>query len=1046
MSRFFIMRPIFAWVIAIVIMLVGLLALLRVPLSQYPDIALPQINISASYQGATAKIIEESVTQIIEQGMNGLDNLKYISANSSNGSANVTLVFEAGTDPDIAQVQVQNKVQSVTRLLPQEVQNLGVRVNKANNTNLLVAVMYSKDDSWSNAALADYVNSNLIEPISRVDGVGAVRGFGSPFAMRIWLNADRMASFNLVPSDVISAIRSQNAQVSAGNIGAPPIAGEIGISASVTAQTRLSTAAEFENIIVKSNAQGSPILIRDIARVEIGAESYQTVSTLNAKHSAGMAVSLAPGANALKTAELVVQKIDELKKQFPQELDYALPVDSTQFVKISIKDVTHALVEAIILVFIVIFVFLQNWRATIIPTIAVPVVLLGTIAIISAFGFSINTLTMFGLVMAIGLLVDDAIVVVENVERVMHEENIGAREATIKTMDEITGALIGIASVLAAMFIPMAFFGGTQGIIYRQFSITLVSAMGLSVLVALVLTPPLCAILLRRSDIKSVKPKRKSVFGSIGSSFNQGFAKLSNWYVNFVKYILSKVWIFIGIYLALIIGVVALVMALPTSFLPNEDQGALTIQVQLPPGSKLSDTEKVVEKVRDFVMTQDSVRFAFATAGGGGGGPSFENTGQVVARLKPFEERHGKDASVFALQDTIRKQFGKYNNANINPSIPPPVRELGNASGFNLYLEDIGGVGHEALQIAKAQFLAAANENDLLTGVRATGQDNTLQLKIDVDKQQAGAYGVQLSEINALLSTVLGGTYVNDFIDRGRTKRVYVQGDSEFRMQPQDLNRWFLRNSAGNMVPFGAIATTKWQSGAPRLERYNGFSALEIQGQAAEGVSNGVAMEEVEKIAASLPLGIGFEWTGLSLQEKESGRQAPFLYAISLIFIFLLLAALYESWTLPLAVVIAIPLGVFGAVLATYLRGLENDIYFQVGLLATMGLVAKNAILILEFAKSNYEKGMDLQVATIEAVRIRFRPIMMTSLAFAFGILPLVLADSAGAATQHAIGTGLFGGVIAASVLSVFFVPLFFVLITNSFMQRRLNSGSDSNE
>lgn len=1046
MSRFFILRPIFAWVIAIVIMLAGILSLLKVPLSQYPDIALPQINVSASYQGASAKIIEESVTQIIEQGMNGLDNLKYMSANSANGNANVTLVFEAGTDPDIAQVQVQNKVQAVTRSLPQEVQNLGVRVNKANNTNLLVAVMYSKDDSWSNAALADYVNTNLIEPISRIDGVGATRGFGSPFAMRIWLNADKMAAYNLMPNDVISAIRTQNAQVSAGNIGAPPVSGEIGISASVTAQTRLSTVPEFENIIIKNNPQGSPILIRDVARVEIGAESYQTVSTINAKHSAGMAVSLAPGANALKTADLVIKRLDELKKQFPEQLDYALPVDSTQFVKLSIKDVLHALIEAVILVFIVIFVFLQNWRATIIPTIAVPVVLLGTVAILGAFGFSINTLTMFGLVMAIGLLVDDAIVVVENVERVMHEENLDARDATIKTMDEITGALIGIASVLAAMFIPMAFFGGTQGIIYRQFSITLVSAMALSVVVALILTPPLCAILLRRNDIKKIKPKRKSIFGTIGGAFNHGFAKLSNYYVNMVQFILKKVWIFLGIYGLLIGGLIWFALALPSSFLPNEDQGALTIQVQMPPGTKLSDTEKIVHQVRDFILKQDSVRFAFASAGGGGGGPAFENTGQVVARLKPFEERHGKENSVFALQDKIRKEFGKINSANINPSIPPPVRELGNASGFNFYLEDIGGVGHETLQAAKAQFLAAANENSALSGVRATGQDDTLQLNIDVNKQQAGAYGLQIGDINALLSTVLGGTYVNDFIDRGRTKRVYVQGDSEFRMQPQDLERWFVRNNIGQMIPFSSIAMTNWQSGPPRLERYNGFAAIEIQGQAAEGISNGTAMAEVEKIINTLPNGIGFEWTGLSLQEKESGQQAPFLYAISLVFIFLLLAALYESWKLPLAVVIVIPLGVFGAVLATYLRGLDNDIYFQVGLLATMGLVAKNAILILEFAKSNYENGMGLYEATIEAVRIRFRPIIMTSLAFTFGIMPLVFADSAGAATQHAIGTGLLGGVIAASILSVFFVPLFFVLINNGFVKSKANFASLRNE
>lgn len=1034
LSRFFIVRPIFAWVIALVIMIAGTLSIFRLPLSQYPDIALPQINISANYQGATAKTIEDSVTQVIEQGMNGIDGLKYMSAQSSSGNANVSLVFEAGTDPDIAQVQVQNKVTSITRLLPQDVQALGVRVNKSNNSTLMSVAIYSKDNSMTNVDLGDYLASNMLDAISRVDGVGSTRIFGSQYAMRIWLDADKLASVNLVPNDVTIAIRAQNTQVSAGSIGAVPSSGIIGLNATVTAQSRLTNVEQFENIIVKNNAQGSPVLLKDVARVELGSESYGSASSLNAHNSAGMMVSLAPGANALKTAEAVMEKVEEYAKQFPDNIDYAVPVDSTQFVKISIEDVVKSLIEAVILVFVVMFIFLQNWRATLIPTIAVPVVLLGTFGILAAFGFSINTLTMFGLVMAIGLLVDDAIVVVENVERVMHEEDLGPLEATQKSMDEITGALIGVASVLAAMFIPMAFFGGTQGIIYRQFSVTLVSAMALSVLVAIVLTPPLCANLLKKPEKEPSSVRRKSILRKIGEFYNHHFNRFSQWYHNSVKVILAKPKTFIVVYLLIIGALVLVAIRLPTSFLPDEDQGAVMTQIQLPPGSTMEDTAKVVAQVRDFVMKDKSVRYAYAIVGGGtGGGSNSENTGQVVARLKPFSERTTEETSVFALQDRIRKEFGRSTSASINPAVPPPVRELGNASGFSLNLKDVGGVGHEALIDAKAQFLDEASKNPKLAGVRATGQDDTPQLKITIDNQQTGAYGVALNDVNSMLTAALGGVYVNDFIDRGRVKKVYVQGDAPFRMQPQDINRWHVRNNTGLMVPFSSIGSTNWQLGAPRLERYNGSSSIEIQGQAATGESNGVAMDEVEKIVKTLPEGIGFEWTGVSLQEKESGKQAPALYAISLIFIFLLLAALYESWTLPIAVILIVPLGVFGAFVATMLRGLDNDIYFQVGLLATMGLAAKNAILILEFAKRRFENGASLIDATLEAVRIRFRPIIMTSLAFTFGILPLVFANSAGSAAQHAIGTGLLGGVITASMLAIFFVPLFFVLVNSIF-------------
>jgi hydrophobe/amphiphile efflux-1 (HAE1) family protein len=1044
LSRFFIVRPIFAWVIAIVIMLAGTLAIFTLPIEQYPKIALPQVTVSATYTGASAKVVEDSVTQVIEQGMTGLDGLKYMTSTSSTGSGSVTLVFEAGTNPDVAQVQVQNQANSVIRRLPTDVQTLGLRVNKASGSTLMAISLYTEDDSLSNADLGDWIASNLNDPISRIEGVGDTRVFGSQYAMRIWLNADKLASFSLTPADVLASVKAQNTQVSAGNLGADPAKADTALTATITAQSQLQTAAQFENIIVKNNTAGTPIYLRDVARVELGPQSYGNIARLNGHTASGMQITLATGANALKTADLIKKKIAELEPSFPAGVKYAIPNDSTEFVKLAIEDVVKTLIEAIVLVFLIMFLFLQNWRATLIPAIAVPVVLLGTFGILAVFGYSINTLTMFGLVLAIGLLVDDAIVVVENVERVMHEEGLGPLEATQKSMDEITGALIGVASVLAAMFVPMAFFGGTQGIIYRQFSVTLVSAMALSVIVALVLTPPLCATLLKAP--KKVEgapthdphaPEQDVKVKGLLSGFNRGFQVFSNRYQKSVKGIIRKPGMFMAVYAVIIAAVVGLAMTLPTSFLPDEDQGALMTQVQLPVGSKTDKTIAVLKQVQDVYQKDRSVKYVFTIAGFGGSG-SGENQGMSFVRMKDFKERHSDDMKVFALVDRVNKQFSQIHSARVFPMIPPAVRELGNSSGFDLQLKDVGGVGHDTLAAASDQLIGLAAKDPLLTNVRANIQDDTPQLKLDIDNARAGAMGVSVADINSLLGTALGGTYVNDFIDRGRIKRVYVQGDTEFRSQPEDINRWYLRNSDGAMVPFSTFGSSRWTFGAPQLQRYNGAGSMEIQGTAATGQSNGKAMDKMEELAKQLPAGVGFEWTGISLQEKESGAQAPALYALSILVVFLLLAALYESWSIPFAVILVVPLGVFGALLATWFRGLDNDIYFQVGLLATMGLSAKNAILIVEFAKLLHEEGRTLLDATLEAVRIRLRPIIMTSLAFTFGILPLALANSAGSASQHAIGTGLIGGVLSATFLAIFFVPLFFVLVQKLFRMDNL--------
>jgi multidrug efflux pump len=1026
LSRFFIDRPIFAWVIAIVVMMAGALAIRTLPVAQYPDIALPQVSIQSIYPGASAKTVEDSVTQVIEQKMKGLDGLAYINSSSdSSGAATVTLTFKGGTDIDIAQVQVQNKLQTAVALLPQEVQQQGLSVVKSTRNFLMVVGLYATDGKASNSDLADYLAANIQDPISRLDGVGDVQLFGAQYAMRIWLDPDKLASRGMTPADVIAAIRAQNAQVSTGQLGGTPAVPGTVLNATISAQARLETVEQFQNIVLKDTGGGAHVYLRDVARVELGAENYNSLAKFNGKSAAGMAIKLAPGGNALRTADAVKAKVAELSKDFPPGIAYVVPVDSTPFVKQSIEEVVKTLAEAVILVFLVMFLFLQNWRATLIPTIAVPVVLLGTFGVLAAFGYSINTLTMFGMVLAIGLLVDDAIVVVENVERVMSEEGLSPKEAARRSMDEITGALIGVALVLAAVFVPMAFFGGSQGVLYRQFSITLMSAMSLSVMVALVLTPALCATLLKPADHDHAVEK-KGLFGW----FNRNFDHASHRYQEQVRRMLGKGGRWMAVYGAIAVVMVLLFMRLPTAFLPPEDQGTIYTLVQLPPGSTEESTQKVLKKVADYYLKDEaqSVESVFTVSGFSFAGAG-QNAGLAFVRMKDFGVRKSADRKVDAVAERAMKRFSKIQEAQVFAVVPPAVPELGNSSGFDFQLQDTGGVGHETLMAARNQLIDMAQKDPRLNGVRPNGQDDTPQFAIDVDHAKAGSMGLTTADINATLSTALGGTYVNDFVDRGRVKKVFVQGDAPFRMKPEDLDRWYVRNSAGQMAPFSSFASTHWKVGSPRLERYNGLPSSNIQGSPAPGLSSGQAMKAMEALAAKLPAGIGYEWTGLSLQEREAGAQAPALYALSVAVVFLLLAALYESWTIPLAVILVIPLGVVGALLATSLRGLSNDIYFQVGLLTTMGLAAKNAILIVEFAKHRFERGASLVEATLEAVRIRLRPIVMTSLAFIFGVLPLAISNGPGSGSQHAIGTGVIGGMLSAVSLAIFFVPLFFVLV-----------------
>ena len=1039
MSRIFIDRPIFAWVLAIIVMLAGLGALSALPNEQYPNIAPTQVNIRATYPGASAEAIENSVTQVLEQQLTGIDGLLYFSSQSSNrGRADIAATFAKGTDPDIAQVQVQNKVQSALSRLPQAVQSQGVVVVKSNPDILLLVAVYDSTDTRSNQDVADYLASHIQDPLSRIEGVGDVQIFGSPHAMRIWLNPQRLAGVSLMPGDVITAIRNQNAEVAAGEVGGVPSPRGQQLNAAVTAQSRLQNADQFRAIVLKTLPDGSTVRLGDVARVEIGADSYATLSRVNRHPGAGVAISLSPGADALKTAERVKAGMRTLAAGMPEGLDYTYGNDTTTFIKLSVSEVEKALLEAIVLVVIVMFVFLQSWRATLIPAIAVPVVLLGTFAIFYIAGFSINTLTLFGLVLAIGLLVDDAIVVVENVERLM-EENPGMspRDATIESMREIQIALIAIALVLSAVFLPMAFFGGSTGVIYRQFSVTIISAMVLSVLVALILSPALTATLLRPKSPEGSEPsflerrfpRAAARVRRWQDGFNRGFERNVERYTRDVGRVVERKWLFLLIYLAIAAVMAIMFLRLPGGFLPNEDQGVVIVQYRLPAGATRDRTVEAQHAVEDYFLKneKDNIDSVFTLAGGGFGA-SGQNTGQGFITLKNWDDRPGAQNTADAISNRATGAMRALRDTQFFALVPGSIRGLGNSSGFTMELQNTGGMSRDAFEQARDRLLATANADKRLSAVRLSDLPDVSTLKVDVDEQRLTAYGLTTADVNSTLATAWGGTYVNDFIDKGRVKKVYVQGDAPFRSRPEDLSQWYVRSSDGRMSPFSAFAHTGWSVAPSTTSRFNGLPTFEFSGQAAPGESSGTAMQAIEDLAAKIP-GTSVAWSGSSFQERLSSGQAPQLYALSLLVVFLCLAALYESWSIPVAVLLVIPLGLVGAILAVTLRGLQNDIYLQIGLLTTMGLAAKNAILMIEFAEQAEKRGMRVIDAAREAARIRLRPILMTSFAFIFGVLPLALATGAGANSRVAIGTAVVGGMLPATLLAVFFIPLFFVLV-----------------
>lgn len=1035
MAKFFIDRPIFAWVIAIILMMAGALAIWNLPVAQYPTIAPPSVVISANYPGADAKTVQNSVTQIIEQNMNGIDNLMYMSSTSdSSGSASVTLTFQSGTDPDIAQVQVQNKLQLAMPLLPQEVQQQGISVEKSSSSFLMVAGFISEDNTMSQSDIADYVASNIQDPLSRTEGVGDVQLFGSQYAMRIWLDPHKLNNFHLTPLDVIDQIKVQNNQIAAGQLGGMPAVAGQELNASIIAQTRLQSPQEFGKILLKVQPDGSRVLLRDVAKVELGSENYSTQARFNGKPAAGLGIKLATGANALDVANNIKAELVKLQPFFPQGLKVVYPYDTTPFVKISINEVVKTLLEAVVLVFLVMYLFLQNLRATLIPTIAVPVVLLGTFAILEVFGYSINTLTMFAMVLAIGLLVDDAIVVVENVERVLEEEGLSAKEATKKSMDQIQSALVGIALVLSAVFVPMAFFGGATGAIYRQFSVTIVSAMMLSILVAIILTPALCATIL-----KPVTPGTSHNKGGFFGWFNRLFNKFTHHYTDSVDHMLVKTGRYMAIYLLVVVGMGVLFIQLPTGFIPEEDQGIALTSVQLPAGATQQRTDKVLAQVTDYFLKKEQrdVESVFTVSGFGFSGQG-QNNGLAFVSLKPWSERQGEENRVTAILARAAVVFGQIKDALVFPFNLPAISGLGTSTGFDFELIDQGNLGHEKLTEARNELLGmAAQHPEMLTGVRPNGMEDTPQFKVTIDQEKALAQGVSLADINQTLSSAFGGTYVNDFIDNERVKKVYVQAQAPYRMLPENIDSWYVRSASGQMVPFSSFASAHWEYGSPRLERYNGLPSMEILGEATRGKSSGEAMAMMEALAAKLPNGVGYDWTGMSYQERLSGNQAPALYAISLVVVFLSLAALYESWSIPFSVMLVVPLGIIGALLAVTLRSMNNDVYFQVGLLTTIGLSVKNAILIVEFAKDLIDReGKNVHEATLEAVRMRLRPILMTSLAFILGVLPMAISTGAGSAAQNAVGTGVIGGMISATALTIFLVPVFFVVIERRFARR----------
>ncbi|MGX5713621.1 efflux RND transporter permease subunit [Sphingopyxis terrae subsp. ummariensis] len=1038
MSRIFIDRPIFAWVLAIVVMLGGLGALFSLPIEQYPDIAPTQVNIRASYPGASAETIENSVTQVLEQQLTGIDGLLYFSSQSSSrGQATITAIFAKGTDPDIAQVQVQNKIASAISRLPQQVQSQGVRVTKSNSDSLLLVGVYDTTDTRSNQDVSDYLSSNVQDPLSRVEGVGDVNVYGSPHAMRIWLNPQRLAAVSLMPGDVVTAITAQNSEVAAGEVGGTPAPEGQMLNATVTAQSRLQTPEEFENIVLKTLPDGSTVRIRDVARVEVGAENYGTIVRINGHPGAGISISLSPGSDALETADRVKTRVAELAQDFPDGLTYAYANDATAFIKLSVSEVQKSLFEAILLVVLVMFVFLQSWRAVLIPAIAVPVVLLGTFGVFYIAGFTINTLTLFGLTLAIGLLVDDAIVVVENVERLM-EENPGmsAREATIQSMKELQVALIAIAMVLSAVFLPMAFFGGSTGVIYRQFSITIVSAMALSVLVALILSPALTSTLLKPRSHGGDEgrphrfPRLHAAMIRARDGFNTRFDRTVRGYVGSVTRVVDRKWLFLGIYAIILVLLVLMFVRLPTGFLPNEDQGRVSVQFRLPAGATQERTLAVRDSVEKYLLSQEkaNVGALFLVAGGGGGGATGQNTGQGFLNLVHWDDRPGKENTADAIADRTRKALSGLRDAQVFALVPGAVRGLGDSSGFTMEFQNRSGMSRAEFVAARDRLLDMANANPKLTSVRLSDLPDVATLKVDIDTQRLTAYGLSNGDVNNTLATAWGGRYVNDFIDKGRVKRVYVQGDAPYRAKPDDIGQWYVRSSDGEMSPFSAFSSIGWSTTPASTSRFQGVPAFEISGQAAPGVSSGEAMDEMERMAAEIP-GTSVAWAGASYQERLSSGQAPLLYGLSLLVVFLCLAALYESWSIPLAVLLIIPLGLVGAVFAVTLRGLENDVYLQIGLLTTMGLAAKNAILMIEFAEQEERKGRRVIEAAVEAARIRLRPILMTSFAFIFGVLPLAIATGAGANSRVAIGTSVIGGMLTAALLAIFFIPLFFVLV-----------------
>ncbi len=1032
MARFFIDRPVFAWVLAILTMLAGVMSLTNLPVSQYPTISPTTVNITARYPGASAKTVEDSVTQVIEQNMTGLDYLRYISSSSdAYGNATVTLTFESEADPDIAQVQVQNKLQLALTSLPSEVQSQGIVVEKSNTSFLMVVSLYSEDPNYTQDDIADYVVSNIQDPISRVSGVGKVQAFGSQYAMRIWLDPFKLTQFNLTAIDVASAISEQNAQVSSGQLGAAPSPKGQLLNATISSASRLSSVEEFEDIILKSDTSGANVYLKDVARIERGAESYNIRGKFNGYPSSGLGLSLGTGANALETAEAVKARLAELQENFPDGMQVAYPFETTPFVQASISEVVKTLLEAVLLVFVIMYLFLQNFRATLIPTIAVPVVLLGTFAVLYATGFSVNTLTMFAMVLAIGLLVDDAIVVVENVERVMHEDGLDPKEATKKSMGQITGALVGVGMTLSAVFVPMAFMSGSTGVIYRQFSITIVAAMTLSVLVAIILTPALCATLLKKGDAEF--SEKKGFFGW----FNRKFDSLTAGYESGVAKLLKRTGRTMLLFVALTAGAGWLLANLSTSFLPDEDQGTIFSMAILPPNSTQEQTEKTLEKMTNYFLEdeKDVVRSLFTVAGFSFAGQG-QNMGMAFINLHDWSERKEPGMDAGSLAGRAMGYFSTIKEALVFAFAPPAIQELGNATGFDFYLQDALNQGHDALVAAQGQLLGMAAQNPKLVGVRPNGQSDAPMYQVHIDHAKLRALNVSISDVNQTLSSAWGGAYINDYIDRGRVKKVMMQSDAEYRMQPKDFDSWYVRNSNGDMVSFSAFAHGEWTYGSPQLQRFDGLPAMNIQGGAAPGVSTGEAMSEIEAIVEQLPDGFQVKWTGISYEERLSGNQAPMLYALSILVVFLVLAALYESWSVPFAVVLVVPLGVLGAVLAVMIRGMDNDVFFQVSLLTTVGLATKNAILIVEFAKEYYEKGAGLIEATLHAVRVRLRPIIMTSLAFGLGVIPLAISSGVGSAGQNAVGTGVLGGMISATLLGIFFVPIFFVVVERLFDRR----------